>query len=169
MSEELRPESQFCSFRVGNKLYAVDITHIIEIVRWRAATPIPRAPEFIEGYMDLRGAVIPVLDLKKRLEQEPTEADSRTRIIVLRMDRRVLGFIVEEVLEITPVAEGGLRPAPGVDSSAGPHEFIKAVYNAPMGLVLVLDIASVLSTAERRAIQSMETPARLSTGGEEHA
>ena len=98
--EELRQEIQLACFRIGTEMYALDILRIKEIIRPQRLTPVPKAPAFIEGVINLRGVVIPVIDLRKRFDQPNTDSDRKTRVIICSLAGKILGLMVDEVAEV---------------------------------------------------------------------
>lgn len=150
-----RQEVQLACFRVGGELYALDIMHIREIIRPQKLTPIPKAPRFVEGVINLRGAVIPVTDLRKRFDQPVSDETRKHRIIICAIGGRIVGLLVDEVLEVRRCARHDVSPAP--QFLKGPEaEFFLGVARRGDELVMVLDLDRILSTDERIALQTME-------------
>ncbi|NIQ10356.1 MAG: purine-binding chemotaxis protein CheW, partial [Gammaproteobacteria bacterium] len=99
-------------FRIGAELYALDIMRIKEIIRPQKLTPVPKAPSFIEGVINLRGAVIPVADLRKRFDQ-PVGAETRkNRIVICSLVGKIIGLLVDEVTEVKRYGRKEIAPAP---------------------------------------------------------
>lgn len=150
-----RPEVQLACFRVGGELYALDIMNIREIIRPQKITAIPKAPRFIEGVINLRGAVIPVTDLRKRFDQSCREETRHSRIIICSMSGRVVGLLVDEVLEVRRYGRQDVAPAP--QFLQGPEaEFFLGVARRGDELVMVLDLDRILSTDEQIALRGLE-------------
>lgn len=144
----LRQEIQLACFRLGSELYALDILKIKEIIRPQKLTPVPKAPRFIEGVINLRGAVIPVADLRKRFDQPAVEDPRKNRIVVCRLDGKAIGLLVDEVTEVRRYTRQELSPAP--QFIKGPEaEFFLGVARRGDDLVLLLDLEKVLSTVEK--------------------
>lgn len=151
----MRQEVQLACFRVGSGLYALDIMSIREIIRPQKLTSIPKAPRFIEGVINLRGAVIPVADLRKRFEQPCTEENRKNRIIICSVGRMIVGLLVDEVLEVRRYGRQDIAPAP--QFLKGPEaEFFLGVARRGDDLVMVLDRDRVLSTDEQLSLQKLE-------------
>lgn len=106
-------------FEVRGQLYAVPVTNVREIVRFMEITPLPNAPELIEGVIDLRGAVIPVMDLAKVLNRGVGDAGARARIVVLQIDGLVFGLWVDAATEVLSADAGQLADLPDLASQAG--------------------------------------------------
>ncbi len=142
------------SFNIGNEEFAVDILIVQEINRMIEVTKVPNAPEFVEGIINLRGKVIPIIDLRSRLGMPPKEYDGRTRIIVVEIDSKVIGFIVDSVSEVLRIDESITEPPPsavaGIDS-----EFITAVGKLDDRLLILLDLERILTEKETEALSAV--------------
>jgi purine-binding chemotaxis protein CheW len=150
-----RHEVQLACFRVGGELYALDIMSIREIIRPQRLTAVPKAPRFIEGVINLRGAVIPVADLRKRFDQSCSEETRKSRIIICSVSGRIVGLLVDEVLEVRRYGRQDVAPAP--QFLKGPEaDFFLGVARRGDDLVMVLDLDRILSTDERIALQRFE-------------
>jgi purine-binding chemotaxis protein CheW len=115
--EEAELLHELLAFEVGDTPYAVPIERVREILRMRPITPVPRVPEVVRGVISIRGEVVEVIDLRRRLGLPPLEPDRRTRIIVIHgFDGRVTGCMVDRVQEVLRVPEDALRPAAEADS-----------------------------------------------------
>ena len=153
--QNLRQEVQLACFRVGSELYALDILKIREIIRPQKLTPIPKAPSFIEGVINLRGVVIPVADLRKRFDQPISEANRKNRIIVCSLSGRIIGLMVDEVTEVKRFGRGEIAPAPQfVD---GPEAtYFLGVARRDEELIMLIDLEKVLSSDEKIALQKLD-------------
>lgn len=137
------PTVQLCAFRVGNEEYAVDIMRVVEILPPQAITPIPRAPAIVEGVMQLRGAILPVVDLRKRLLGPDVPAAPRTRLLVCLLGRRRVAVRVDRVTEVFRVKRSELKPAPAF-ASGGRTPFVVGVWGPPERTRLLLDLKALL-------------------------
>ena len=118
------PLAQLCAFRLGGEDYAIDIMRVREIIHPLPITPVPRAPAFVEGVIRLRGDVIPVVDVRKRLALPVTAATRRTRFLVVTVARRRVALVVDEVREVLRLPRSEIRPAPSLGVAAGPRFFL---------------------------------------------
>lgn len=143
-----RREVQLACFRVGTEFYALDILGIREVIRSQKLTSVPKAPAFIEGVINLRGAVIPIVDLRKRFDCPDTTFGRNTRIIICALAGRVLGLVVDEVAEVRRYSRQEIQPAPQFLSGPG-AEFFFGVCRRGEDLVLLVDLERILSTDER--------------------
>ncbi|HEX9049433.1 MAG TPA: chemotaxis protein CheW [Anaeromyxobacter sp.] len=115
---------QLCTFRIGGEDYAVDIMRVREIIHPLPITPVPRAPASVEGIVRLRGEVIPVLDVRKRLGLPASAPTRRTRFLVVNVARRRIGLVVDEVCEVIRIPRAGIRPAPRLGDERAPRFFL---------------------------------------------
>jgi purine-binding chemotaxis protein CheW len=118
--------SELISFRIGDQEYCVDIMSVREIRGWAPATPLPRAPNFMLGVINLRGAVLPVIDLAARLGLGQTTPTARSVIIVVRIDSHLVGLLVDAVSDILTVEDSSVQPTPDVSCDAV-KSFVKGI------------------------------------------
>ncbi|MDF1579869.1 MAG: chemotaxis protein CheW [Desulfuromonadales bacterium] len=141
-------EVQLACFHVGAEIYALDIMRIREIIRPQRLTPVPKAPAFIEGVINLRSAVIPIIDLRKRFDQPVRENSRKTRIIICSLTGRIIGLIVDEVLEVCRYTRSEIQPAPHYLSGRG-ADFFLGVCRRSDDLVMLLDLEKILTSNEK--------------------
>ena len=118
------PLVQLCTFRIGGEDYAVDIMRVREIIHPLPITPVPRAPASVEGVVRLRGEVIPVLDVRKRLGLAASPPTRRTRFLVVNVARRRIGLVVDEVCEVIRLPRDEIRAAPPLGDDRAPRFFL---------------------------------------------
>jgi purine-binding chemotaxis protein CheW len=116
--------AQLCTFRVGGEDYAIDIMRVREIIPPLPVTPVPRAPSFVEGVIRLRGDVIPVLDVRRRLGLAIGPPTRKTKILIVNVAGRRLGLVVDEVTEVVRIPRAEIRPAPTLVEGGGPRFFL---------------------------------------------
>ncbi len=134
---------QLVSFHVGEEEFAIDILGVQEIIRVVELTPVPNAPYFVEGVINLRGKVIPILDLRSRFGLPPTDRTNDTRIIVVEITKTVLGFIVDSVEEVLRLPESLIETPPST-GRGGSAEFHKGVGRVNGRLLMLLDLGQIL-------------------------
>src|ERR1035441_3298749 len=117
MDNEIR-EIQVACFRLGEDVYAVDIMRIKEIIRSQKLAVLPKAPSFVEGVLNLRGSVIPVIDLRKRFDMPPREIDENRRLLIIALANYDMGIAVDEVTEVITITVANIRPPPHVAQGA---------------------------------------------------
>jgi len=146
-------EEQYVVFKVGEEEYGVPIEKIREINRVSSITKIPRAPKFLEGLMNLRGEVIPVIDLRKRFELELRERDEFTRVIVTDLDKKLVGFIVDSVEGVERIPRASIIDAPSMLLTSDAGKFIASVARLKEKVILILDIGKILTEAETEKLE----------------
>ncbi len=146
-------QQQLVSFRLGVEEYGVSIMKVQEIIRMQEITKVPQMPEFIEGIINLRGNVIPIIDLRKRFGLSCAEKTIDSRIVVVSVRERIVGIIVDGVSEVLRLSEEQIEPPPPAVSTAG-REYIKGVGKLEKRLLILLDIDKILSSEEHNVIES---------------
>lgn len=131
---------ELISFRIGEQEYCVDIMAVREIRGWAPATPLPQSPPYVRGVINLRGAVLPVIDLANRLGFGVTEPSARNVIIVVRIGNRVVGLLVDAVSEILTTTTDAIQPTPDVACDAV-KRFVKGILTVEGRMIswIVLD------------------------------
>ena len=124
VTEDAGPPCELCVFRVGEEEYAIDLRRIREILQPLPVTPVPRAPEFIEGVMDLRGEVVPVVDVRERLGLALRPVGDKAKLLVVNVAGRVLALRVDAVLEVVRLPRSGIGPPPPLLLAGGPRLFL---------------------------------------------
>ena len=130
-------------FMVEEHDFCIDISHVLEIRGWTSTTTLPHAPDFVVGMMNLRGTVLPVVDLSLRLGFGKTEPGERHVIIIAQIDEKTVGFLVDAVSDIVTVDEAQMQSTPDV-SSARTQAFIRGVHSLDDKLVRAIDVRQVL-------------------------
>lgn len=149
-------ELQLAIFKIGDEEFGVEISQVIEIIKLIAITPIPKAASFVEGVIDLRGRILAVIDLAKRLNLKSHLRSEKTRIVVVEVDGKIIGMVVDEVTEVLRLSSENIESVPQVIGSAIEHSCIKGVGKLGGGRLLILiDLAKVLSAEEIESIKEM--------------
>ncbi len=146
---------QVVSFKLGSEEYGVDIAQVQEINRMVSITHVPRAPKFMEGVINLRGQLIPIIDLRTRFEMARAEHTKNTRIVVTEIGTKRVGMVVDSVSEVLRLNTDAIEPAPemmtGVDT-----EYIRGVGKIEDRLIILLDLARIISSGEKREMETAE-------------
>jgi len=137
-------ELQLVTFEVSSEEFAVDILAVQEINRMMDLTRVPQSPADVEGVINLRGKIIPVIDLRKRFGMDAGKRDEHSRIIVVEVHGRVIGFIVDRVHEVLRISSDIVEPAPAMVCSIR-SEFIAGVGKLQDRLIILLDIAKLFA------------------------
>jgi purine-binding chemotaxis protein CheW len=146
-------EYQLVIFELGSENYGVDIAAVEGIIKMQEITRLPHAPSFVEGITNLRGAVVPVVDLRKRFGLTAQEATRDTRIVVTNIGSTKVGLVVDAVTQVIRVAEDKIEPPPQMSVTIN-SAFIKNIAKLDQQLVILLDLARVLSTEEKDQLTS---------------
>ena len=149
-SEELL---QLVSFNIGQEEFGLGIQSIQEINRMVEITRVPNSPEFVSGVINLRGKVIPIVNLRKRFGFPPKENDRNTRIIVVELGGMVVGFVVDSVSEVLRIPKNITEPPPSIIAGIG-SEYITAVAKLDNRLLILLDLERVLKDKEKQELAS---------------
>ncbi|XXJ19560.1 chemotaxis protein CheW [Desulfovibrio caledoniensis] len=143
--------TQLVTFSIGDEEFGVNILQVQEIIRTMEITHVPRAPEFVEGVINLRGKVIPIVDMRRRFGLRSKEHDKYTRIIVIEIDMIIVGFVVDSVSEVLRIPANSVQPPPpvvaGMDS-----DYIDGVGKLDDRLLILLDLDSLLDNEEKEAL-----------------
>ena len=141
---------ELIAFRVGAQEFCVDIMSVREIRGWTPATPLPHAPPFVKGVINLRGTVLPILDLSGRLGLGETEASARHVIIVTKIERHLVGLLVDAVLDIITIQDEALQPTPDVACDTV-KTFVKGLLPLEDRMVSMISLDQVLPQFEAEA------------------
>lgn len=148
-------ESQLVVFNLANECYGVAIASVESIVKMQPITAVPRAPEFVEGVTNLRGNVLPVIDLRKRLGLATQGETKDTRIVVVEMNGLKIGMVVDAVTEVLRVDESAIEPPSPIVTTVN-SVFITGIAKVDERLVILLDLARVLSTDEQDGLKTLQ-------------
>jgi purine-binding chemotaxis protein CheW len=142
---------QLVSFNIGSEEFGVDILKVQEINRMVEITKVPQAPHYIEGVINLRGKVIPIIDLRKRFNLELKEYDKNTRIVVVDIGGNIMGMVVDSVSEVLRLPSSTIEPPPEIAIGVN-SEYIKGVAKLEDRLLIFLDLSKVIDMNEMAGI-----------------
>ncbi|NYC27565.1 purine-binding chemotaxis protein CheW [Clostridium saccharobutylicum] len=147
IEKQLLAEEQLVTFKIDREEYAIKINSVQEITRMTEITRIPRAPYFIDGIVNLRGNIIPALDLRKLFEMEEKEVTDSTRIIIVDLDNKKTGIIVDEVSEVLRFEKNLIESSPGILSKSKSNKYIDGVGKIDNGnrMVIILELNQILN------------------------
>lgn len=137
----------FISFELGGEVFGLPLTKAQEIIRMVPVLKIPQSPDFVEGIINLRGKVVPVIDLKKRFSLEQTAWGSNARIIIAAIGRVLVGLMVDQVYEVVQIEENAFEEAPAIVSAVH-HRFIRGIVKRESSMTIILDADNLVSTEE---------------------
>jgi purine-binding chemotaxis protein CheW len=144
-------ELQLVSFNIGSEEFGVEILKVQEINRMVEITKVPQAPHYVEGVINLRGKVIPIIDLRKRFNLDVKEYDKNTRIVVVDINGSIMGMIVDAVSEVLRLPSSTIEPPPEIVTGLN-AEYIKGVAKLEDRLLIFLDLSRVIDVAEMAAL-----------------
>ena len=144
-------EMQLVSFNIGSEEFGVDILKVQEINRMVEITRVPQAPHYVEGVINLRGKVIPILDLRKRFNLEVKAYDKNTRIVVVDINGTIMGMIVDAVSEVLRLPADTIEPPPELVTDVN-SDYIKGVAKLEDRLLIFLDLSRVVQAEELAAL-----------------
>jgi len=142
---------QYVNLLLNDEKYGIDIMDIEEILRMIDITKVPKAPSFVEGIINIRGKVIPIVDLRKKMGIPANEYTNSTRIIVVNLRGKQVGFIVDHVEEVLRVESKLVDKAPAASTSVD-NSYIKGVARLPSGMVIILDVHFIFGNNEANAL-----------------
>lgn len=153
--EELEEDTQkgkFLTFSLGNEFYGIDIMYVTEIVGIQPITVVPELPNFIRGIINLRGKIIPVMDVRLKFKKEPKVYNDRTCIIVIDIMELSIGIIVDAVSEVLNISDDNIVPPPNLNT--GGRKYIKSVGKSEDSVTLILDCEKLLNDNEMDELKS---------------
>ena len=143
--------TQFLTFKLGEEVFALDITKVREVLDFTTVTKVPRTPEFMRGVINLRGSVVPVVDLRLKFGMSRTENTVNTCVIIAEVavdgERMVLGALADSVQEVLDLEPGSIAPAPRIGTKLR-TEFIRGMGRRDERLIIILDIDKIFSADE---------------------
>jgi purine-binding chemotaxis protein CheW len=152
---------QIVTFQVGTEVFALDILKVHEIIRFQQLTRVPNLPNYVEGVLNLRGKVIPVVGLRQRIGLERKEPTSTTKIIVASVKEDVLGFMVDSVSEVLRIGADTVEPAPRLGE--GGQRYVSGVGKVNNQLLLLLDLDKLLNQDENTEVLAAKAAAAEKT------
>ena len=136
--------SQFISFAIGDDQYGVDIMAVREIKGWSQITPLPRQPDYMRGVLNLRGVMVPILDLRCRFGQGKTEATPLHIVIVVQIGARHVGLLADRVLDIVAFDASQIQAVPRI-AQAARADFLSGLMTIESGMIALIDLSHLLS------------------------
>lgn len=147
---------QFLTFLLASEIYGLDILKVQEIRGWSQTTPIPNAPSYIRGVINLRGEIVPILDVRRRFNMEEIEFTATTVVVVVNIQERTIGMVVDGVSDVIDVNSTELRPSPEFGSSID-SSFVSGLASVGEKMVIVLNIDEMLKGCDLLKIDEIKT------------
>jgi purine-binding chemotaxis protein CheW len=142
-------ELQIVGFRVGQETFGLPISRVQEIVRPPEIASVPHAPDYVEGVMNLRGRIVPVIDLRRRFGSTVGATSSKTRVLVVDVDSRTVGLIVDSASEVLKITESQIEPAPNVFADPATN-YVCGIAKHQGRLIILVDLTKILQPGEMR-------------------
>ena len=150
---------QFISFSVGDEEYGLELLRVKEVIRVKEITWLPKAPSFVKGIINLRGDVIPIIDLRDRFGLEAREETDATRVIVAEVEERLVGMVVDSASQVVRISIAQIdSPPPVLDKFS--HELIAGVGKVGDRLIILLQAEAILTVEEMDELSAVETSGR---------
>jgi purine-binding chemotaxis protein CheW len=149
-------DRQFVTFIIGEENYGVEVLKVQEIIGMTQIIHVPNSAEFMKGVINLRGAVVPVVDMRRRFKMEEREYDMFTVIIIVEVKNRMVGMIVDSVSDVVDISESTIQDTPHFTAKIE-TDFIKGIGQVESKLVIILDIDKILSTADMEKMAQEES------------
>lgn len=143
-------DRELIAFRIGDQEFSVNIMSVREIRGWTPATPLPHAPSYVMGVINLRGAVLPIVDLAKRLGMKPAEPTARHVIIVAQVRSRVIGLLVDAVSDILTVTDENIQPVPEVSSDLE-KQYARGILAIDKRMICLIELGALFPDSESEA------------------
>lgn len=154
IEEEDTQKGKFLTFFVGKEVYGIEIKYVTEIIGIQAITEVPDLPDYIKGIINLRGKIIPVMDVRLRFKKEFLEYNDRTCVIVIDTNEITIGLIVDGVAEVINIAGSDIVPPPQMNSFH--NRYIKAIGKVGNDVKLLLDCQKLLSEEDAQCLSQLE-------------
>ena len=146
MTEDAQ-KGRFLDFLVGNEVFGIEIRYVTEIIGIQSITEMPDMPSYVKGIINLRGRIIPLIDVRLRFGKEPKPYDDRTCVIVVGVGGFSYGLIVDSVSEVLTISDEEIAPLPGMSATSG-NRFVKNIGKTQSGIVLIVDCERLLTADE---------------------
>ena len=155
-SEEIgnNPVTQWVTFRLADEHYGINVMRVQEVLRMTEIAPVPGAPDYVLGIINLRGNVVTVMDTRRRFGLPETEADDATRIVIIEAEEQVVGILVDSVAEVVYLKQSEIETAPNVGNEES-SRYIQGVANRDDGLLILVDLNKLLTDEEWKEFSSL--------------
>lgn len=154
MGEFDTQKGKYVTFQSGNEFYGLDIQYVNEIIVYQEITEIPESADYVKGLINLRGKIIPVVDVRLRFRQEPIPYTDRTCIIVIQFEEYVVGLIVEKIAEVVEIQEENILPSPSIGKNdSGKNKFVSGIGKVGEDVKLLLDPGRLLRDEDCKLLE----------------
>jgi len=145
--KDLTDTIKYLIFELGEESYGLKISHVNEIIGVQTITEVPEQPTYIKGIINLRGKIIPVMDIRIRFKKKPRDYDARTCIIVVNMEEVLVGLIIDKVVEVSDIPVSNISPPPKINKDYR-NRYIEGIGKLDTGVSILLDCSKLLLDTE---------------------
>jgi purine-binding chemotaxis protein CheW len=145
---------QWVTFRLEEELYGINVMQVQEVLRHTEIAPVPGAPDYVLGIINLRGNVVTVIDTRRRFALMEREVDDNTRIVIIEVEGQVVGLLVDSVAEVVYLRESEIEKAPEVGNDES-SKYIQGVVTREKELLILIDVNKLLSTEEWQEVAEL--------------
>lgn len=149
------PITQWVTFTLDHEIYGINVMQVQEVLKYTEIAPVPGAPSYVLGIINLRGNVVTVIDTRKRVGLSSVEVTEQTRIVIIESRKQVIGILVDSVAEVVYLKESEMESTPNVGSDVS-SQFLQGVCNRDNHLLILVDIDKLLTDEEWQEIQAAE-------------
>lgn len=164
--EENSQSNKYLLFNLGDEVYGIAIAHVTEIIEMQKITDVPDMPRFIKGVINLRGRVIPIMDLRLRFGMPERAYDDRNCVIIVNLDGSSMGFIVDTVAEVHDITDGEIEPAPTFRDDRGTTRYISGLGKVDDRVTILINAHSLLTDKEMEAVRNAPKEAQVGSNVE---
>ncbi|MFG6326334.1 MAG: chemotaxis protein CheW [Lachnospiraceae bacterium] len=156
-TEEDLQKGQFMTFQTGREYFGIGISYINEIIQMQPITAVPEVEDYIKGLINLRGKIIPVIDIRVRFKMEPLEYTDRTCIIVINVKSMVIGIIVEKIAEVVTITDDDIVPPPTLGRrDSEQNKYVYGLARIGDSIKLLLDPEKLVKDADIEALEELQ-------------
>lgn len=168
MNESDSQKGKYITFKSGSEFFGIKIQYVSEIISFQEITELPESEEYVKGLINLRGKIIPVVDVRLRFKQEPFAYTDRTCIIVINFNGQVVGLIVEKIAEVVEIQEENILPSPSISKTEKTQDkYVYAIGKVGEDVKLLLDLDKFLNDEGKSTSDKEKTNADNTEEGEE--
>lgn len=143
---------QWVTFKLDEEIYGINVMQVQEVLRLTEIAPVPGAPDYVMGIVNLRGNVVTVIDTRKRFGLFQKEADDATRIVIVEVDNQVIGILVDSVAEVVNIRESEIETSPNLGEDNESSKYIQGVHSKDDDILILVDVNKMLSDEEWDAV-----------------
>jgi len=154
LSQHTDAVRRWVTFRLENELYGINVLQVQEVLRYSEIVPVPGAPDFVLGIINLRGNVVTVIDTRKCFGLAPHEPDEATRIVIIESGKQVAGLLVDSVAEVVNISSAEVESAPEVGSTEA-AKYIQGIANHNKEILILVDVNKLLTPAEWNEVATL--------------